>query len=143
MPHEGLCDCAGGVVTGGNEDGVFGETVNKDDQELVVSIWRQRPHNVNGEGIPWSLRRDGARRLLAMTIIGAQLALWAALDDLQTDAATCFMGMVVTEVSTKRGRRGGWQHAVRGRFFWLLPHLPAGELEGGYLQGAGGRRASG
>ena len=40
MPHEGLADCASGVVTGGDEDGVFGETVNEDDQELVASIWR-------------------------------------------------------------------------------------------------------
>ena len=97
MPHKGLADCAGDVVTGEDEDGVFGETVNEDDQELVASIWRQRPHNVNGEGIPWSLRLDGARRLLAMTVIGAQLALWAALGSLQTDAATCFMGIAVTE----------------------------------------------
>ena len=40
MPHEGLADCAGGVVARGDEDGVFGETVHKDDQELVTSIWR-------------------------------------------------------------------------------------------------------
>ena len=38
MPHEGLSDCAGGVVTGGDEDGVFRKTVNEDDQELVASI---------------------------------------------------------------------------------------------------------
>ena len=40
MLHEGLTDCASGVVTGGDEDGVFGEAVHKDDQELVASIWR-------------------------------------------------------------------------------------------------------
>ena len=40
-------------------------------------------------------------------------------------------------VSTKRGRRSGWQHVVRERFSWLPPHPPAGELEGGCLQGEG------
>ena len=97
MPHEGLADCTGCVVTGGDEDGVLGETVNEDGQVLVASIWRQRHRHVDGEGIIWSLRLDGARRLLAMAIIDAQLALWAALDGLQRDAATCFMGIVVTE----------------------------------------------
>ena len=40
MPHEGLTDCARGVLTGGDEGGVFGEAVHEDDQELVASIWR-------------------------------------------------------------------------------------------------------
>ena len=40
MPHEGLTDCARGVVTGGDEDGVLGEAVHEDDQELVALIWR-------------------------------------------------------------------------------------------------------
>ena len=40
MLHEGLTDCARGVVTGGDEDGVFGEAVHEDDQELVASIAR-------------------------------------------------------------------------------------------------------
>ena len=97
MPHEGLTDGASGVVTRGDEDGVFGEAVHEDDQELVVLIWRQRAHNVNGEGILWSLRLNGACCLLAMAVIGAQMALWAALGGLQADAATCFMGIAVTE----------------------------------------------
>ena len=40
MPHEGLTDCACGVITGGDEDGVFGEAVHEDNQELVASIRR-------------------------------------------------------------------------------------------------------
>ena len=40
MPYEGLTDCARGVVAGGDEDGVFGEAIHEDDQELMASIWR-------------------------------------------------------------------------------------------------------
>ena len=40
MPHEGLTDCASGVVTGGDEDGVFGEAVHEDYHDFVASIWR-------------------------------------------------------------------------------------------------------
>ena len=40
MLHKGLADCASDVVTGGDEDGVFGEAVHEDNQELVASIWR-------------------------------------------------------------------------------------------------------
>ena len=71
MPHEGLTDCAGGVVTGGDEGGVFRKTVDEDDQELVASIRRQGSYNVDREGIPGPLGLDGACRLLAMAVIGA------------------------------------------------------------------------
>ena len=40
MPHECLADCAGGVVAGGDEDGVFRKAVDEDDQELLASIRR-------------------------------------------------------------------------------------------------------
>ena len=85
------------MVTGGDEDGVFGEAVHKDNQELAASIWRWGAHNIKGEGIPWSLGLNGARRFLAMAVTGAPLALWAALDGLRTDATTCLMGILVTE----------------------------------------------
>ena len=97
MPHEGLANCACGVITGGDEDGVFGEAAHEDNQELMASIGRQGAHNIDGEGFPRSLGLNGARRLLVMAVIGAQLALGAALGSLQTDAATCFMGIPVTE----------------------------------------------
>ena len=47
MPHKGLADCAGSVVAGGDEDGVFRKAVAEDDQELVVSIRRQGSYNVD------------------------------------------------------------------------------------------------
>ena len=40
MPHEGLTDCACGVITGTDEDGVFGEAIYEDNQELVASLGR-------------------------------------------------------------------------------------------------------
>ena len=40
MPHEGLTDCACGVITGGDENGVFGEAVHEDNQQFVASIGR-------------------------------------------------------------------------------------------------------
>ena len=40
MSHEGLTDCACGVITGGDENGVFGEAVHGDNQEFVASIGR-------------------------------------------------------------------------------------------------------
>ena len=40
MMHEGLTDCACGVITGKDEDGVFGEAIYDDNQEVVASIER-------------------------------------------------------------------------------------------------------
>ena len=40
MPHEGLTDCACGVITGGDENGVFGGAIYEDNQEFVASIGR-------------------------------------------------------------------------------------------------------
>ena len=97
MPHEGLADCACGVITGRDEDGVLGEAIYEDNQAFVASIGRKRAHNIDGQCIPWSLGLDGACRFLAVAIIGAQLALGATLSGLQTDAAACFMGVPVTE----------------------------------------------
>ena len=54
MLHEGLADSAGGVVTGGDEDGVFRKVVNENNQELVASSLRQRSYNVDRVGIPGS-----------------------------------------------------------------------------------------
>ena len=97
MAQEGFADCVCGVVTGRDEDGVLGEAIHKDNQEIVAAIGRKRAHNIDGQRIPWSLGLDGAHRLLAVAIIGAQLALGATLSGLQTDAAACFMGVPVAE----------------------------------------------
>ena len=52
MPHEGLADCACGVITGRDEDGVLGKAIYEDNQELVASIGRERAHDIDGQGIP-------------------------------------------------------------------------------------------
>ena len=47
MAHESFTDRIGGVVSGGDEDGLLRITVLEDNQELVAVIWRERSHNVN------------------------------------------------------------------------------------------------
>ena len=47
MRHEGFADCVGGVIAGGDEDGILRIAVYEDDRELVAVIWRERSHNVN------------------------------------------------------------------------------------------------
>ena len=47
MPHESFADRIGGVVAGGDEDGVLRIAAHEDNQELVAVIWRERSHNVN------------------------------------------------------------------------------------------------
>ena len=91
MAHEGFADCIGGVVAGGDEDGILQEAVHEDDQELMAVIQRKRSHNVNEQRIPGSLRLDSAGRLLAMATVGAQLTLGTALSGLQADVAAGFV----------------------------------------------------
>ena len=97
MAHEGFADCVRGVVTERDEDGVLGKTIHKNNQELVAVVGRKRTHSVNGQRIPRALELDGARRLLAVVIIGAQLALGATLSGLQTDAVAGFVVVSVAE----------------------------------------------
>ena len=97
MAHEGFADCSCIVVTGRDEDGVFGKAIDKYNQELVVVVGRKGAHNVNRQCIPRVPGLDGARRLLAVAIIGAQLTLGATLSGIQTDAAAGFVGVPVTE----------------------------------------------
>ena len=40
MPHEGLTDCARGVITGGDENSILQEAIHEGNQEFVVSIGR-------------------------------------------------------------------------------------------------------
>ena len=87
MPHESFADRIGGVVAGGDEDGVLRITVHEDNQELVAVIRRKRSHNVNRQRIPGALRLDSASCLLALAVVGAQLTLGTALSGLQADAA--------------------------------------------------------
>ena len=97
IAQKGFAGCVRGEVTGRDEDCVFGKTIHKYNQELVVVVGRKRAHSVNGQRIPLALGLDGARRLLAVAIIGAQLALGATLSGLQTDAAGGFVGILVAE----------------------------------------------
>ena len=98
MPHESFADHIGGVVAGGDEDGVLRITVHEDNQELVAVIRRERSHYVNRQCIPGALRLDSASRLLAMAVVGAQLTLGTTLSGLQADAAA---GLVCAQVAKK------------------------------------------
>ena len=40
MTHEGLTDCARGVITGGDESSVLQEAIHEDNQEFVALIGR-------------------------------------------------------------------------------------------------------
>ena len=60
-------------------------------------VGKKRTYNVNGQRIPRALGPDGARCLLAVAIIGAQLALGATLSSLQTDAAAGSVRIPVAE----------------------------------------------
>ena len=79
-----------------------------------------------------------------MAIIGAQLALGAALGGLQTDAAACFMGVPVSEklpqsVATEVGCSMQFTGDIPG----LLLRLLVAGLEGECLPGVEGRQVSG
>ena len=97
MAHEGFADCTCGVVTGRDEDGVLGKTIHKGNQELVAAVGRKRAHNIDGQRIPRALGLNGAGRLLAVAIVGAQLALGATLSGLQADAVAGFVGVPVAK----------------------------------------------
>ena len=47
MAHKVFTDCTGGMVTGRDEDGISGEAIHEDNQELVEVVWREWSHNVN------------------------------------------------------------------------------------------------
>ena len=79
MVHEGFADRVGGVVAERDEDGIFGITIHKHDQEFLAVIRGQRSHNVNGQCITGTLRLDSTGRLLAMSIVAAQLTLGTTL----------------------------------------------------------------
>ena len=60
-------------------------------------VGRKRAQNVDKQRIPRALGLDGIRRILAVAIIGAQLALGAPLSGLQADVAAGFVGIPDTE----------------------------------------------
>ena len=95
MPHESFADHIGGVVAGGDADGVLRITVHEDNQELVAVIRRKWSHNVNRQRIPGALRLDSASHLLAVAVVGAQLTLGTALSGLQLDAAAGLVCVLV------------------------------------------------
>ena len=65
-------------------------------------IRRQRIHNVNGQRIPGTLRLDSTGRLLAMSIVAAQLTLGTTLSGFEADAAAGFVGIPVVEELPQR-----------------------------------------
>ena len=97
MPHESFADHVGGMVAGGDEGGALQIAVYEDKQELVAVVRREWSHNVNRNRIPGALRLYGASRLLAVTVVGAQLTLGTALSGLQADVAAGLVCVPVTK----------------------------------------------
>ena len=97
MAHEGFADRVGGVVAGWDEGGILGIAIHKHDQEFLEVIRGQRSHNVNGQRIPGTLRLDSTGRLLAMSIVAAQLTLGTTLCGFEADAAAGFVRIPVAE----------------------------------------------
>ena len=90
------------MIAGWNEDGVFQIAIHEHDEEFLAVIRRQRSHNVNGQRIPGTLRLDSTSRLLAMSIVAAQLTLGTILSGLEADAAAGFVAVPVTEELPQR-----------------------------------------
>ena len=74
MPEEGVAHRACGVIASG-----------------------ERAHNVHREHIPWTLGLYGACRFQPMAIVAPHLTLWAALSNLDAEAATGFVRIPVAE----------------------------------------------
>ena len=102
MAHESFADRIGGVVAGRDEDGVFRIAIHKYDQEFLAVVRRQRSHNVNVHHIPGTLRLDSTGRLLAMSVVGAQLTLGKTLGGFEADAAAGIVGIPVAEEFPQR-----------------------------------------
>ena len=47
MAHKSFADRIGGMVAGGDGDGILTEAVHKDNQELVVVVRGKWSHNIN------------------------------------------------------------------------------------------------
>ena len=47
MAHKSFANCISGVVAAGDEDGMLRKAIHKDNQELMVVVWRKWSHNVN------------------------------------------------------------------------------------------------
>ena len=97
MAHESFVDRISGVDAGWDEDGVFRIAIHKYDQEFLAMVRRQRSHNVNGQRIPGTLRLNSTGRLLAMSVVTAQLTLGTTLGGFEVDAAAGFVRIPVAE----------------------------------------------
>ena len=102
MAHEGFADRIGGVVAGRDEDGIFRIAIHKYDQKFLAVVRGQRSHNVNGQHIPGTLRMDSTVRLLAMSVVGAQLTLGTTLGGFEADEAAGFVRIPVEEELPQR-----------------------------------------
>ena len=102
MVHEGFADRVGGVVTGRDEDGIFRIAIHKHDKAFLAVVRGQGSHNVNGQRIPGTLRLDSTGRLLAMSVVAAQLTLGTTLGGFEADAAAGFVRISVAEELPQR-----------------------------------------
>ena len=102
VAQEGFAHRVRGMVAGGNEDGEFRVAIHGHDEEFLAVIGWHRPHNVDGQHVPGTLRLDGSSRLLTMAIIAAQLALGTTLCYFEANAATGFVGISIAEELPQR-----------------------------------------
>ena len=97
MLQECLADGPCGVVLGRYEDGIFGEAVHENDEELHALIGEERSYDVERQVVPGVQRVDRARCLVGAAVICGRLALGATLCDFDADTVTVFMFIAVAE----------------------------------------------
>ena len=84
-------------MVGWHQDGILREAIDEDDEELFAPVGRKRANDVDRQGVPGTLRLDGASCLGLMAIISAKLSLMTAPSFLETDAPPCLMLIPVTK----------------------------------------------
>ena len=75
MVHKGFADCIGGMVAGGDEDGIFREAIHEDNQELVAVVQQcQLTVYPRGLGTEWCRSSSGDGRSLGLIGLGTTLS---------------------------------------------------------------------
>ena len=144
VAQEGFTHRVRGMIAGGNEDGEFRVAIHEHDEEFLAVIGWQRSHNVDGQRGPGTMRLDGARRLLTMATIAAQLALGTTLCYFEANAANGFLGISIAEEFPQRfsSEVGGGVELSREFPGFVLISYEA-DLEENVFLGEKGQRATG